>query len=760
MSNQISNLYEFGSFRFDNRSKILWRGEDIISLPPKALDVLSLLIENEGRLVSKQEILKTVWADTFVEEGVLTQNIYKLRSTLGKDENGKQFIENIARRGYRFTAPLKVSSVRESKTEIAAGNENFFIGEDIEIHSDSAEKDLQFFPEPPARQHPVQTFHKNVEAEKKSQRRTASYILFITLGAILFAGLGFGVYQFIGREEVKKEAKPAPIEQVRFQRLTDSGDVVFPTISPNGEFLAYVRLEDEKGSVWVKQIATDSIVRILPASDRGYRSLTFSPDGKYLFFRQEADGGAIYQTPILGGTTKKAAENVWSDFSISRDGEYLTFIRRDTERKRHLLIISKLGGGEREVSAKSSPADYRSVPAFSPDGAAIIVATGIQAQFFPKLITVNIADGAETELKIPKWRAIQRVLWMPNGRNLIVSAREASEPYSQLWLLSYPNGEVRRLTNDLEAYFWISISADGQMVVTRQQKIYSHLWLLPDGDLKKARQLTSGMRNLDGYVGLTWTPDNKIIYSAFANNITDLYSIEADGSNRVQLTANAGQDNNFPSVSRDGRFIVFTSNRTGTTQIWRMDVDGGNQMQLTNVADPERVQSPALSPDGSEVFFIKRGAGPAAIWKIPIQGGEAVQVSRLKNATPEGFVSVSPDGKFLAYHHIAERAETGRETQTFRIGIVPVDGSGEPRIFDLAMRRPFVQWSGENSFDYSAGAFNTSSILRQTISGETSQKQIDFPDRVFNFAWSGDGKNLLVARGKQQGDALLITNLP
>ncbi len=104
---------------------------------------------------------------------------------------------------------------------------------------------------------------------------------------------------------------------------------------------------------------------------------------------------------------------------------------------------------------------------------------------------------------------------------------------------------VRRLTNDLESYFWLSLSADGRMLVTRQQRIISHLWLLTDGDVKKARQLTFGGRNLDGYVGLAWTPDGKIVFSAFASNITDLYSMNADGSNRVQLTANAGQDNNL-----------------------------------------------------------------------------------------------------------------------------------------------------------------------------------------------------------------------
>jgi Tol biopolymer transport system component/DNA-binding winged helix-turn-helix (wHTH) protein len=766
MLNGVNNLYEFGSFRFDADSKTLWSKEELISLPPKALDVLLLLLENDGKIVSKQEILKTVWADTFVEEGVLTQNIYKLRNTLGTDENGKQFIENIARRGYRFAASLKILNADEVAVLKVSKTNNFTLNDadnnpttesfikDFNTSSTQKENNDSIFAASPM------TLVSPSVSQIRSHRLFRN-LIFVSLGILILSALGFGVYKFANRKEEKIETKIAPIEQLRFQRLTDSGDVVFPTISPNGEMLAFVRLEEEEGSVWVKQIAADSSVRILPSSSKGYRSLTFSPDGKYLYFREEADGSAIYQTSVLGGTSKKVAVNVWSDFGISPDGSQLVFIRRDTERNRFLLILSKIEGGERELSAKELPADFRSTPGWSPDGAKIAVSTGIQSQFFPKLLTIDVADGTETELKIPRWRAIPRVVWMPDGKHLIISAREAKEPYSQLWMYSYPDGEIRRLTNDLEAYFWISLSADGKMVVTRQQRIFSHLWLLPDGDIKKAKQITFGGRNLDGYVGLAWSPDGKILFSVFANNVTDLYSLNTDGTNRVQLTANAGQDNNFPSFSRDGRFIVFTSSRTGTTQIWRMDTDGRNQKQLTFGGESnERVQSPAISADGTEIFFIKRGAGQSAIWKISVEGGNAAQVSRLTNATPEGFLSISPDGKRLAYHHISDKPEAEGENNLFQIGVLPTEGDSEPQLFNLPMRRPFVQWTSDTAFDYAAGTFNSSSIWRQTLTGGEPQKLLEFPDRIFNFAWSQDGKNLVVARGKQQGDAILITNLP
>jgi TolB protein len=329
-------------------------------------------------------------------------------------------------------------------------------------------------------------------------------------------------------------------------------------------------------------------------------------------------------------------------------------------------------------------------------------------------------------------------------------------------MLDYPDGAVRRLTNDLENYFWLSLSADGRMLVTRQQRIVTHLWLLAGADVKKARQLTFGGRNLDGYVGLAWTPDGKIVFSAFANNVTDLYSMNPDGSSRAQLTANAGPDNNYPAVSRDGRYIVFTSNRAGARQIWRMDIDGRNQKQLTfGEEQKDSALYAALSSDGAEVFFIKHGAGPAAIWKVSIEGGTPVPVSRLTDATTEGFLSISPDGKWLAYHHVSAKPEARGEERTLRIGVLPTSGGAEPKLFDLPLRRPITQWSADSAaFDYAAGAFNTSSLWRQPADGGAPQKLCDFPDRIFNLAWSRDGKNLVVSRGKLQGDAILITNLP
>lgn len=106
MAEHSSDLYEFGRFRLKSDERVLLRGDESVALTPKAFDILLTLLENEGRIVRKDDLMKRVWPDTFVEEGNLTQNVSLLRKALGESATGPQFIETVPRRGYRFVAPV------------------------------------------------------------------------------------------------------------------------------------------------------------------------------------------------------------------------------------------------------------------------------------------------------------------------------------------------------------------------------------------------------------------------------------------------------------------------------------------------------------------------------------------------------------------------------------------------------------------------------------------------------------------------------
>ena len=113
MSQQTTHLYEFGPFRIDTKNRLLFRDGQPIPLKPKVVETLLVLIENSGRVLDKDELIQTLWPDTFVEEGNLTQNIYVLRKALSNDSNGEPYIETIPRRGYRFAGQVKKLSAEE-----------------------------------------------------------------------------------------------------------------------------------------------------------------------------------------------------------------------------------------------------------------------------------------------------------------------------------------------------------------------------------------------------------------------------------------------------------------------------------------------------------------------------------------------------------------------------------------------------------------------------------------------------------------------
>jgi len=107
MSSRDKQLYEFGPFRIDTVERLLFRGNEMIPLTPKATDTLLALVASSGRVLEKDELIKMVWPDSFVEEGGLTQNISSLRKVLGGTSGEFQYIETIPKRGYRFVVPAK-----------------------------------------------------------------------------------------------------------------------------------------------------------------------------------------------------------------------------------------------------------------------------------------------------------------------------------------------------------------------------------------------------------------------------------------------------------------------------------------------------------------------------------------------------------------------------------------------------------------------------------------------------------------------------
>lgn len=113
-------MYAFGPFRFDPAARLLWRGRDIVPLTPKAGELLGLLIENAGNVLSKDDLIRRAWPDTFVEEANLSHHVYRIREALGEHPEGGQYIETLARRGYRFVVPVTREAANRPPVETVA----------------------------------------------------------------------------------------------------------------------------------------------------------------------------------------------------------------------------------------------------------------------------------------------------------------------------------------------------------------------------------------------------------------------------------------------------------------------------------------------------------------------------------------------------------------------------------------------------------------------------------------------------------------
>ncbi len=145
---QAKHFYEFGRFCLDPDDRRLLRENEVVSLTPKAFEILVVLVQKAGHLVEKEELMKKVWGDTFVEDKTLTQTIYTLRGVLGDNSTEQRYIENVPKRGYRF-----VADVREGWNE--KGETNFENNTEIALEqktpqiSSNTEKSKQWFSRTP-----------------------------------------------------------------------------------------------------------------------------------------------------------------------------------------------------------------------------------------------------------------------------------------------------------------------------------------------------------------------------------------------------------------------------------------------------------------------------------------------------------------------------------------------------------------------------------------------------------------------------------
>lgn len=583
-------------------------------------------------------------------------------------------------------------------------------------------------------------------------RRTRSITIAIGLSLLLIGGI-LVAYKLL---TAPKAASPFQVMQIT--RITNSGKVIDSALSPDGKYIVYCLSDAGKQSLWIRQVSTANDKMIVPPGPFGFFGVTFSPDGNDLYYAIKAmDVGTVYRLPALGGTPVKILEHVDGPVSISPNGKQLVLVRSNYPNpgESALVIANTDGTGVRNLAIRKAPEYFAPLfftgPSWSPDGKLVAVSVGRHGSF-SHVFAFAVADGTAKDLTPDPWQFTARVAWLPDMSGLLVIAGE-TVARTQIWFVSYPNGERRRITNDLNGYRSISLAADGTKFSTIQASGLVNIWIAPEGDAKRAVQLPTGNVGFFGSSGstLSWTPDNGIVFVSTETGNLDIWLMDSKGENRRQLTTNRDADFG-PVVSRDGHYVVFTSSRAGNSNIWRMGIDGSDQKPLTSgVADALGT----ISPDGRWVFYSSLVSGKPTLWKVSIDGGTSIEISKGPAITP----TVSPDGKFLAYLY-PDSADPIAPPN--RLAIMPIDG-GEP-IKTFSFQGPTIvatsaHWSVDGrSILYTTSNNNVTNIWSQPVDGGPPRQVTDFKDSFMTgFAWSHDGKFLACTRGVLLRDVVLIS---
>ena len=566
--------------------------------------------------------------------------------------------------------------------------------------------------------------------------------LYAAIAIVLLGAIGFGVYKLLPRKAVLN------LQDMKITKLTQSGKAYDVAISPNGQYVVYVLRDGEKQSLMVRQVATGSDVAILPADIVIFYGVSFSPDGNYIYFvrssKESFNFSTLYQMPVLGGTPRQLIRDVDSAVSFSPDGKQFVFTRGVPEKRElNLMIAGAEGSGERLFAKRTAIIGLAFLmgPAWSPDGKTIAASFYTADKGLRWELNAYPAEGGEPKLLYSATGRIGRSQWLPDGSGLLVGIEDPSQGNrGQLWLIPYPSGEPRRFTNDLTNYrvSGLDMTKDGKTLVTTEVSQTSDIWISPETNTAQMRQVTSGE---PAGLPMSLMPDGTIITRS---SNSEIESIPAGGGGRTLLGSNRNTGGSV-SACGDGHSIVYVALAEGKLNVWRMDADGSNSTRLTN---GQTDSVPDCSPDGKWLVY----AAPSFIYRLPIEGGEPVPVA---NDNFGGQPLISPDGKLI--HYLAER-EPGSAALVRHI----IPASGGAVLYTLPFIAGNVQsrWSPDSrAIDYLLTRGGVTNLWRQPLTGGEPKQITNFTaGLMFNFVWSRDGKQLVMARGTRSSDIVLISN--
>ena len=769
MSLKNNNIFEFESFQINLEEKTLWHGDERISLAPRVFETLEVLLENRGRLMTKDELMDEIWGETFVEEKNLSQNIFRLRKEFKKRRKDAKFIETIPRRGYKFIADVKPVEIIQNEEKSLAVNHKKSL--QITAEGSVSKQELtdvvtEITKDIISNGNTNLVQPKQIEAKKSRSSFLNSKIgiAFGVLSVLLFASFVWAWQNNYLNFRKTGLAGNIDVANLKFERITDSGNAFFPAISPDKQFLAYVKNEDSKFSILLKNIASGSETVVVSPKDYEIRSPQFSKDGSYLFYgaRDGKMETTVYKVPIFGGTSEEIITNVNQNFSISNNGEKIAFFRNAPKIGGNKLMICDIDGKNENVIAEKKDGKvfrvWASVPGWSPDDkklAVVLVETIPQNEEStlnrPTLLEIEVENGNEKLIKTPDWENIVYAKWTSSENYLVVLAQDKPEDFSKLYRLSYESGEANLLTNDTDNYKEFAVAPNDEFIFATEERNPYNLQFIPVDKPLNIRSLTDSTRIKYGSRGIAWTPDGEfLVYTkAIGNSSIEIWKSNVETFEQTRLTFDKTKKNQHPSIAANGNRIYFSSNESGENQIWSMDFEGSDKKQLTN--EKGGATFPRISPDGKWILYATPALKPNTLWKQSVVSGEKLELLPFAG----GKSYISPDMKTIiaSYYDPDEK-----EKDPWKYIFIPFDNKGKPSETKTFKHTYDLSWSpdGKGIYFVTIGQSH-SNINYFSLAGETITPITNYDSQsIFQLKISPNGKTIAAARGKRSSNLIKI----
>jgi serine/threonine protein kinase/Tol biopolymer transport system component len=558
---------------------------------------------------------------------------------------------------------------------------------------------------------------------------------------LVIAAATFGIYSLLSAKAV------LPFQNVKVTKISGTRNARIAAMSPDGKYMAYVLNEEGLESLWLRHLASDSNVRIVPAAHVQFHGLQFAADGSAIYYTHtELESGPasqefdLYRSPVLGGNAQRLVKDIDSNPSFSPDSQRFVFERsNDPEPGKFNIVIANVDGSNEKILVSGPISETLSGPLWSPDGKTISALRIPNGQDFGTIVSIDPSSGSMKPLHTFKDAILHEGAWLPNGKAVAVTFSNIDLQFrrNQVGLVAYPDGQFRPITADTNNYSTLSVSSDGRTIATIMQQSDLALYLSPGekADYSDAKRVPTDEILYD----IAWTADGKLV----TERDSDLELTSTDGK-AITTVANLSGE---PVGCADGHIVFMRGElKTMSRTIWSSEADGTGLRQLSPGPDSE---NPACSPDSKWVYYVDENR---TLMKVSIAGGKPEAVSHAMVETT-GSYDFSPDGKTMVL------GTYDFKVQRPTVSLIST-GSGEIlKTFDYDPRH-----NGQLRFSpdgkgvvYPIRDKGVDNLWLQPLDGSPGRQLTNFDSlKITAYRWSLDGKRLALVRGDSPSDVVLI----